>query len=210
MSRPLVSEPLKIFVQKIPLILIGLVVFSVFALITTRLFEWTNFERPFDKIQSFESDKDWAGPKIGEIISLSGFKNESGHSLTDSRADGYILLSLLDEECKMSQSSTDLVKEVSSFSSNKNIHFSVISYARKTKKPSFSSLVNNFGSEQVFIWDDSVPRQVGLEKMVIPSHILIEASGLVVAKFPGGSHEEETRQKMSKQIIDDVLLILQR
>jgi hypothetical protein len=150
---------------------------------------------------------DWGGPKEGERIELSQFRSERGESFPLLPSKSLILISAVDPRCEMCRFSEDLIEQVRSEAKLNEVKFFVVSFASDIPKERFFSYAKTLSkSDESYVWQGEKETLLpALQKMVIPSHLLINEQGTVLRAFPGSSREKTIRVEMAKEIISDTL-----
>lgn len=185
-------------------IIICLILVLITAFVITFLHSYSVEEFNFDSIRKNEKIK-WNGPKEGEKINLSNFKNEKGESFPNLTNNNLVLISFVNPRCKMCEDSKDLIKQVQLRSTSKNVQFGIVSLFPPSKKKFFDYAKKLFGENRIYIWEgEQIPRS--LREMVIPSHLLLDGDGIVLRRFPGSSLKTEIREQMANQIIEEMNL----
>jgi hypothetical protein len=150
---------------------------------------------------------EWGGPREGEKIELSKFRTEQGEPFPEFPEKSLILLSVSDPRCEMCRLSVDLIEQVETEAKLNQVKFFIVSLVPEVTKAEFFHYVKKLGkAEESYSWQGEKESILpALQKMVVPSHLLINEKGIVLRRFPGSSREKAIRVQMAKQIIAETL-----
>jgi hypothetical protein len=192
--------------KKILLIALCFLTVLVAAFVTslTKSYFFSRFD--YDSIRKDEKIS-WKGPEEGEKIKLSGFKNERSAPIPQLPNKTLILLSLVDPKCGMCKRSADLIEHVRNEAESHQVKFFLISVTPEVSNEEFLEYAKTFGdSVEIFSWrNEDGSLLPSLQKMVVPSFILVDENGVVLRRFPGSSNEITIRDQMGTQIINETL-----
>lgn len=149
----------------------------------------------------------WSGPKEGEKIELTGFKDEQSKQFPQLPEKSLILFSLINPKCGMCKRSADLIEQVRDEAKLHQVKFFMVSVASDISKEEFFEYAKTFGKlDGIYSWENEKELVLpALQKMVIPSFILVSEQGVVLRRFPGTSNEKTIRDQMARQIITETL-----
>lgn len=160
----------------------------------------------YDSIRKNEKI-DWGGPKEGKKIELNKFRTEQGESFPEFPEKSLILLSLSDPRCEMCRLSADLIEQVESEAKLHKVNFFMVSVVSDIPTEEFFRYARKLHeSEKTYLWQSEKELILpALQKMVVPSHLLINEKGIVLRRFPGSSRDKTIRVQMANQIIAETL-----
>ncbi|MGH9819986.1 MAG: hypothetical protein ACRD43_07430 [Pyrinomonadaceae bacterium] len=160
----------------------------------------------YGEIKKQNIDAFWIGPYEGSRIDLSGLESDDGRKLDISTGQELIFISIVDSDCKMSRNSRDLIRRVQILAGDHGIRSFVVSFERRDPAEFFAIQKEAFGTDLDFLlWRDQnkEPMKI-LSSMVVPSHLLLSADGVILKKFPGTSADENIRVKMGDDIVQEI------
>lgn len=167
----------------------------------------------FTKGYNFRSirnaNNSWQGPSLGERINLSQLRNSDGKSIAEVAKTRNIMLVTLDSECGICNASGDLINSVREGLKPIGIEYYPISFAYFENLNNPDQYSSSLGFEsKTFTWaKEGDPPQDSLQNIVTPSHLLLDNSGKVLQVWAGASREKVVRDRMSQQILADVIII---
>jgi hypothetical protein len=167
----------------------------------------------FNNIQGYNYDSfigkeyDWTGPKTGDVINLEYLTDENNKPLSEVSNQRLILLSVLDPECGACGMARDQMKFLQENLANKDVDYFIISFSQKLSPIELSRYTKSMNlAVSTYSWagnyKDIIP---SINKMVLPSHILVDAKGNVIKTFPGTDNQKSVRDKMVYQIIKEII-----
>lgn len=150
---------------------------------------------------------DWSGPKEGERINLNNFKTKQGEQFPQLPKQSIILLSIVDPNCRMCRVSEDLITQIQSEAKSNQIYYFMVSFAPQESSEKYFEYAETLSkSDKVYLWQgEKDDLSSALQKMVVPSHLLINEEGLIIRCFPGSSTDKAIRSQMANQIITEML-----
>ena len=103
--------------------------------------------------------------------------------------------------------STDLFERVRSEAKSNQIYFFIVSIAPEDRKEQFFDYAETLPKSDGIYWRQTETDELSdsLQKMVVPSHLLINEQGIILRHFPGSSSEKTIRDRMASQIITEML-----
>lgn len=188
--------------------------FGLFLLLTATVFFSTKLIKiSFSKNFDFDSIRkkqnlEWTGPSEGETVNLNGFRTKEGDSFPQLPKHSLILLSIVDPKCKMCQASQDLIVQVQSEAKFNQIYSAVVSLSQPQNNKEYFDYADTLSkSDKTYLWEENKNTlSPALQKMVVPSHLLLNENGVILRRFPGGSSDKSIRIQMANQIISEMLL----
>ena len=89
---------------------------------------------------------------------------------------------------------------------SKDCYYAVVSFSQKLSNHDLTEYLekrNIFADS--FIWTDGADQILpSINKMVLPTHILVDRSGNVLKTFPGTDKEKSGRERMVNQILKEI------
>ena len=190
------------------LFVICCVLLTLFVAFLTSLARFYLFAARFDYDSIRKNERiGWSGPKEGERIELSKFRTEQGESFPQFPEKSLILLSVVDPKCEMCRLSTDLIQKVQRDAESHQVRFFIVSFVSKAPKEEFFRYANTIcKSDGSYFWQGEKEQLLpALEKMVVPSQLLVNEKGTVLRRFSGSSTDKPVRDQMARQIITETL-----
>lgn len=180
---------------------------TVIIFFSIKLVRWSFSDKfNFDSVRQ-NANLDWTGPKDGETITLTNLKTKQGEQFPQLPKQSLILLSIVDPNCQMCKVSQDLITQVQSEAESNQIYFAMVSFIPQANTEKYFNYAETLSkSDRVYLWqgekDNLLP---DLQKMVVPSHLLINEQGIILRRFPGSSKDKAIRNQMANQIITEML-----
>lgn len=194
--------------RKLTLYLIGASMFLVGIAATAYVKSKTLSENGFDF--SLRQKQKWSGPDIGERLNLAKFVSQNKSKLSDSFSNELAMLIVVATECAASRAARDEMQLVCSQVLSQGIPCKLVSFTDAQRTNDLVKLTNSLNlNADTFTWEDDthkVPEK--LLNMVVPSFLLIDQSGIIVAKWPGTDQRKSVRNRMAAQIVSDTNQIL--
>lgn len=160
----------------------------------------------FDSVRE-NKNLDWNGPKEGETIDLSNLKTKQDKPFPVLPKQSLILLSIVDSKCWMCRTSQDLITQVQLAAKSYQIHYGMVSFVSRANSEEYFDYAETLSnSDEIYLWQgekDSLSPT--LQKMVVPSHLLVNEQGVILRSFPGSSADKEIRSQLANQIITEIL-----
>ena len=107
-----------------------------------------------------------------------------------------------DPTCRMSQVTVENMKNLQTQAIKNNIDYVLVSFHPEQSPTQMSNYFNSVGlNTNIYVVEptkDSI--FLSLEKLVSPTHLLVDKSGIILAKFPGSSYEKEEREERMEEI----------
>ncbi|MBA2495110.1 MAG: hypothetical protein H0V31_10510 [Acidobacteria bacterium] len=84
--------------------------------------------------------------------------------------------------------------------------YAIVSFSQKLAHKELSQyLMERNLSADSFLWIGGVNNILpSINKMVLPSHILVDRQGEVIKTFPGTDKEKSVRERMANQIVNEI------
>jgi peroxiredoxin len=162
----------------------------------------------------FASDEKlpWVGPKVGDRINLTRLKTQEGVTLASMTGNKMVMVVLLDSPWGACKAATDEMHDVQNRIAPSGIEYYPMSVTTLKSSAQFVEYTRSLGIRApALLWQrrDEVPPE-SLFTMVLPSHPLLDANGLIVRKWPGTDQSAKVREKMANQIVADTVEELKR
>jgi len=146
---------------------------------------------------------DWTGPPMGKKIDLSRLNSLENMPLSNNVKNDLIMIVHADPLCRMSQVTVENMKNLQAQAFENNIDYVLVSFNPEQSSKELSSFfVDKYGlyvdTYTVKPSEDDI--FLSLEKLVSPTHILVDKSGVILAKFPGSNYEKQAREEMMEEI----------
>lgn len=158
---------------------------------------------------SFASDEklDWVGPKVGDRINLSRLKTEDGETLAGLVENNLVMVVLVDPACGACKAASDEMRDVRNRIARTGISYYPASITARHSPSEFLEYTQSLGIHgAALLWqdqDEAAP--ASLVEMVLPSHVLLDSTGVIVRKWPGTDKSPHVRRKMANQIVADTV-----
>lgn len=150
---------------------------------------------------------DWVGPKVGDRINLSRLSTQDGETLADLAGNNLVMLVLVDPECGACKAASDEMRDVQNRIARAGIGYYPASVTARQSPSEFLEYTQSLGIRgPALLWqeqDESPP--ASLFGMVLPSHLLLDNSGVIVRKWPGTDKSPQVRRRMANQIVADTV-----
>ena len=150
-------------------------------------------------------NESWVGPAIGERIDLSHFKDEQEVRLSSAIGEGLSMLVLVDPDCGATSAASDQLRIVQDSIRKRGVNYYLVSVTSSAPPAEFFKYTRSLVSDATaYLWahNEAQPSEK-LFSMVLPSHILVDQTGIIVRKWPGTSVSEDVRRKMAEEIVSD-------
>ena len=166
----------------------------------------------FDFGSAADEKLDWVGPKVGELINLSRLKTEDGETLADLAGNNLVMVVLVDPECGACKAASDEMRDVRNRIARTGIGYYPVSITARQSPSEFLEYTDSLGiHEPALLWqnqDEAAP--ASLFRMVLPSHLLFDNTGVILRKWPGTDKSPHVRRRMANQIVADTVEELKR
>ncbi|MCU1265235.1 MAG: hypothetical protein JWM21_1553 [Acidobacteria bacterium] len=158
----------------------------------------------FDYVQG---EDDWAGPRLGEQIDLRPLKNKDGSPLAGRIGSRLNMLVLIDPQCGACQAAADQLRSVREQITARGVPYYMVSITSTVPRADYFSYASGLNLDaEAYLWTmNEAKPSAELYSMVLPSHILVDAQGRIVRKWPGTSPNDSIRRRMAHQIVADTL-----
>ncbi len=150
---------------------------------------------------------DWTGPKIGQRIALDKLTDVDGILLSQNSRNSLTVISVIDPECGACKGAKDQMQFIQNSLVDNEIEYCVVSFSTKISSEELVEFSRTLDlSAKSYIWAGNKAEILPeINKMVIPTHILVDSQGFVLKSFPGTDRDEDIRSQMSERIIEEVL-----
>lgn len=192
----------------------GLLAFAAARYLTTTLLRMKslpNRSEGFDFNYIVKNSTVGTGPVIGERIDLENLKGSDDNSLANTIGEHAAVIVAVSPQCGMCSKSADEMSEIRQRLETAGVRYYLVSFEPASLPADFFKFADSLNTgAPAFLrvisgGSSPAPR---LTTMLVPSHFLVDRSGVVVSKWPGSSNDELVRQKMANQIVADTLTAL--
>lgn len=148
--------------------------------------------------------KSGIGPEVGEKIDLTQLKGRDGVSLAKAIGESPAIIVAVDDQCGMCQIAANEIRYIYDRLADSGIRYYIVSFTSH-EPSSFFGFIDSLGIDiSAFMWAKEIsPPPEPLFTMVVPSHLMIDRTGIVIRKWPGASEDKSIRERMANQIIND-------
>lgn len=158
---------------------------------------------------SFARDEklDWVGPKVGERISLARLKTQDGDTLASMTGSNLVMVVMVDPDCGACRVAADEMRDVRNRIARAGINYYPASVTARQSPSQFVEYTKSLRiREPALLWQiqEEAPPE-SLFTMVLPSHLLLDSTGVIVRKWPGTDHSQAIRRRMANQIVADTV-----
>lgn len=161
----------------------------------------------FDFRSVRSGDYSWKGPAIGEKIDLTMLKARDGSPMAQLVGKQLIMLASINPACRMCKIGKDQLFFIRNKIAPLGIKYYPVCFD-PVESHNFFDYSNSIGlTEPAFEWRGVNRPSRSLLDMNIPSHLLVDHNGTVLGVWPGSYAEQEVRQRMGSQIVEDTLII---
>ncbi|MFT3742805.1 MAG: hypothetical protein QM785_00795 [Pyrinomonadaceae bacterium] len=148
---------------------------------------------------------DWIGPTPGELIGTSYLKSSDGSQISATNKYDLILLTVVDPACPASKASRDQMEYLSRELKDLNIDYNIATFSPNVTALDMAAYVKSLTLDVSSVtWTSEERPAEAIQKMVSPSHILIDSKGEVIQTFPGTSVFEDVRLLMVKEVMRQI------
>lgn len=150
------------------------------------------------------------GPKVGERIDLIKLISSEGKTMASIAGIQPIMIVPISSSCAMCKIAADQMRDVRERVQQLGVQFFPVLLTPSKQPLSFFSYAASLNIDsRAFIWSPEYsPPPESLIKIIVPSHLLLDHTGIVLGKWPGGHKEEAVRKRMANQIVADTAEIL--
>lgn len=152
-------------------------------------------------------DQPWTGPEIGEKIDLKMLKAADGSAIATLVGKQPVMLVSINPSCYMCSVAKDQMRLVREALVAADIQYYPVCFSPDSKHNSFDYSRSLGFKGPAFEWQGATEPAPSIINMTVPSHMLVDQDGTVIQVWPGSNAEEEVRQRMSTQIVNDTLVI---
>ena len=149
---------------------------------------------------------EWAGPKAGESINFDYLTDVNSKQLSEVSNRQLILLSVVDSESGSCRKARDQMRFLQENLKSLDVDYFIISFSQKSSNIELFKYVQSMNlTATTYSWTGGYENIIpSVNKMVLPSHILVDSKGKVIKSFPGTDNDKSVREKMTNQIIKEV------
>ncbi|HEX6044106.1 MAG TPA: hypothetical protein VFZ22_06425 [Pyrinomonadaceae bacterium] len=184
-----------------------LLVFALTAIATAFLVRWKVKPSAANIVYDFNSSitAPGSGPVIGDRISTELLRSLTGKTLTDEiKAHPLTIAVLVDPNCGACAAASDQILLVRAAIEQSAISYCVIMLPNGVPTNEYLEFAASLGiKDHAFFSSAKEKSNYALATMVVPSHLLIDASGTIVQKWEGTNRNRDIREGMAKQIVSD-------
>lgn len=189
--------------------------FGIGLLVTGAIVRWRGKFFPSRQGFNFNSRMNDAssGPRIGETVDFTAARAQDGRSLADDlRGTSPSMIVVIDLHCGACKAAHDQMLAVRDKIVSSGIHYYVVMLCKGSNAEQYFAYADSLQlASKSFIWrTDQTQPPASLAGMVIPSHLLLNAEGVVIDKWPGTDQNPDARQRMVNQIAADSIKHLHR
>jgi len=196
------------FQRERSLIAVCVIMFSVTAVVTAFLARWTGgrSNRSGYNFQSAENEPS-SGPRVGERIAVREFKSFAGKTLADEiKSHPLTIAVLVDPGCSACAASKDQIFAVRDAIANSTIYYCVLMLPNDVASTQHLEFANSLElQDRAYFASAREKSNAAWATMVIPSHLLLDANGTILQKWPGTNRNRSVRESMANQIVSDAL-----
>jgi hypothetical protein len=153
---------------------------------------------------------DWNGPKVGDSIDTAKMVSRSGQSLYDAlKKQELAMLIVVDPTCGTCTKSTSYMKQVRDQMAQMRIPYYVTGFVPSEQPGDFYDYADLLKLDSPsYRWDYQATRMpISLEKMIVPTHLMIDGRQVIRGLWPGGGNNTLVTGKMLQQITADATKI---
>jgi peroxiredoxin len=124
--------------------------------------------------------------------------------------DHLAMIVAVDNECGMCRIAADQMRYVCEQIAQAGVQYFFVSFTSPGPPSRFFEYIDSLKIDSpAFLWmkDEGQP-PVTLSRMIVPSHILIDHTGVVKQVWLGGNDAKPIRDRMANQIVNDTLKAL--
>ena len=154
------------------------------------------------------SDQPWKGPALGEKIDLAKLKAADGSEITRLLDGQPIMLASINPACGMCKVARDEMLFIRDHIVPLGVQYHPVCFSPVDSSINFYEYAKLLGlNDPAFEWQGKASPAQSILDMTVPSHLLVDQDGIVLQVWPGSSADNEVRQRMGAQIVDDVQII---
>jgi hypothetical protein len=153
---------------------------------------------------------DWNGPRVGDSIDTTKMVSRSGQSLYDAlKKQELTMLIVVDPTCGTCTKSTSYMKQVRDQMAQLRIPYNVTGFVPSQQPSAFYDYADLLKLDSPsYRWDyQATQLPISLEKMIVPTHLLIDRRQVIRGLWPGGGNNTLVTGKMLQQITADATKI---
>ena len=161
----------------------------------------------FDYNDAIERGYDWTGPKSEENINLDYFENAEAVTIPKKITTHQLtLITIVDPECGVCELAKDQINYLEEETESYDCNYAIASFSQKLSYNEFSKYLEARNiSANSFLWVGGVENILpSINKMVLPSHILVDRRGTVIESFAGTDKEKSVRERMTNRIVKEI------
>lgn len=123
-----------------------------------------------------------------------------------------VMVVLVDPECGACKAASDEMRDVRNRIALAGIKYYPASVTARQSPSQFLEYTQSLGiGGPAFLWQEQdEAASASLFGMVLPSHLLLDNSGVIVRKWPGTDQSPQIRRRMANQIVADSIEELKR
>jgi hypothetical protein len=166
--------------------------------------------QPFDFTYGVSEDEPWKGPKVGSRLDIKSLVGQDGRALSDEMQGKIAMLILVDPGCGACRASSDQMRKVRDEISRERVPYFVVTFSSTISPDQFATYAASLGLNEPFFLrlHKDQPLAPELLGLVLPTHLLIDAEGTILRRWPGTSKTGLVREIMADRIVSDTLLAL--
>jgi hypothetical protein len=119
------------------------------------------------------------------------------------------MLLVVDRNCQVCARSVEYIRELKEQLAQRGIKYCIISFRTDSSEDFFTYAKHLSVDASSFMWahrNAIVPSSLSL--MIVPTHIAVDRQNRIRGIWPGGAEAEILRNKMARQILSDIDLLL--
>ena len=192
------------------LLLCGVLAFASAKYFTAKLL---SLKSPPDQSEGFDfnyivnNGKTETGPGIGERIDLENLKGPDGTSLANTIGEHPAVIVAVNPGCGMCRAAADEMSEIRRRLKPAGVEYYLVSFGTSPIPADFFKFADSLNTgAPAFLRsmnEGNPPKR--FTAMLVPTHFLVDRSGVVISKWPGSSSAELVRQRMANQIVNDTV-----
>lgn len=191
------------------LIALCVIMFSATAIATVFSTRWRDNARSNGRDYNFQIEETdpHSGPRTGERLAVGEFKTAANRTLADEISSHPLTIAVLvDPNCSACAASKDQIFAVRDAIATSTIYYCVLMLPNDVASKEHSEFANLLDlQDRAYFASARNKSNEALAMMVVPSHLLLDANGTVLKKWPGTDRNRDVRASMAKQIVADAL-----
>lgn len=153
-------------------------------------------------------DQPWKGPAIGERIDLKMLKAADGSAIATVSGKQPVMLVSINPACSMCTVARDQMRLVREALVVAGIQYYPVCFSPIDSQRNFFDYSKALGlKEPAFEWQGTTSPGSAVLDMTVPSHLFVDYDGTVIQVWPGSNADQEVRQRMATQIVNDTMVI---